>query len=1147
MNTQVMKTGVLALFSGVTAYLYHASPSRRKLLALHDDDVQILTTEHCFPSDLEGMAKVPKAVAKEGPLVLQLQQVQIMFRHGARTPLHTAPKIAEVDYDADLLIRGHQPSMFPYVKISNEGEILKKWSPTEIRYWKQPLRGGALTGQLTAYGKEQMYNVGLRLKEDYIQRLDIATYNPSEVRTLSSNFRRTVESAQCVLAGMYGKEHLIGYAECCGPVRIYIPDPCYNILVPNTETCGVLRKSNHATVNPDSLPGFKEKRCEVEEHIMRQKEPLKEAVREVQSRIDQIVEYYENEGVRTTRREINKHRQHYQYDPLLQPLYDERGRAIDKVDRFWANVLNREPALQDIIKRGDMRALVYLRNLEVEQFVGTIATGYRIHLVVFPLPRNLEVEQFEGTIATGYRIHLYFDKNPFFHNTYLCKEVFTNGNPSALPSRETPIKWKSRSMQKLVQEALFKEEADEIGDMTHQVVCEDTSPRRGVFCRSKVEEPPVEEAEPEESGDESFFLWFTTPTSSDSDTVGSAIMGDVWKNPISVMENEPKVPDPWDQKFHFLYGNDDSVARVVHGWEYPAELRKYRDQIAAEATTILHISMTGRNPEARRVIPRLSAGPLLTELVNTARKRMCGEMTPKLCLYSTHDGELAAIMEALGIWRDQWPPFASDLRIELYREVDGSEYFVRVLYNGKEQRVRGQTESYMHWMDFCHAMKCFTITRHEMERICRSDILERFSDEVIKQSRGKEVKRIQDTPEIYCEGCKEVRNKDVQLAIDTPEIYCEGCKEVRNKDVQLAIDTPEIYCEGCKEVRNKDVQLAIDTPEIYCERCKEVRNKDVQLAIDTTEIYCEGCKEVRNKDVQLAIDTPEIYCEGCKEVRNKDVQLAIDTTEIYYIQLAIDTTEIYCEGCKEVRNKDVQLAIDTPEIYCEGCKEVRNKDVQLAIDTTEIYCERCKEVRNKDVQLAIDTPEIYCERCKEVRNKDVQLAIDTPEIYCERCKEVRNKDVQLAIDTTEIYCEGCKEVRNKDIQLAIDTTEIYCEGCKEVRNKDVQLAIDTTEIYCERCKEVRNKDVQLAIDTPEIYCEGCKEVRNKDVQLAIDTTEIYCERCKEARNKDVQLAIDTPEIYCEGCKEVRNKDVQLAIDTPEIYCEGCKEASNRES
>lgn len=56
--------------------------------------------------------------------------------------------------------------------------------------------------------------------------------------------------------------------------------------------------------------------------------------------------------------------------------------------------------------------------------------------------------------------------------------------------------------------------------------------------------------------------------------------------------------------------------------------------------------------------------------------------TPKIYLYSTHDSTMVALLESTGLFNWQWPPFAADLRFELY-EDDDKQHWVRVLYCGE--------------------------------------------------------------------------------------------------------------------------------------------------------------------------------------------------------------------------------------------------------------------------------------------------------------------------------------------------------------------------------------------------------------------------------------------------------------------------------
>lgn len=61
--------------------------------------------------------------------------------------------------------------------------------------------------------------------------------------------------------------------------------------------------------------------------------------------------------------------------------------------------------------------------------------------------------------------------------------------------------------------------------------------------------------------------------------------------------------------------------------------------------------------------------------------------TPKLCLYSSHDSTMAGVLEVLGIWDKKWPPFAADVRLELFKDVDNSGYYIRVLYCGEVRKI----------------------------------------------------------------------------------------------------------------------------------------------------------------------------------------------------------------------------------------------------------------------------------------------------------------------------------------------------------------------------------------------------------------------------------------------------------------------------
>ncbi|CAG5116696.1 unnamed protein product, partial [Candidula unifasciata] len=197
----------------------------------------------------------------------------------------------------------------------------------------------------------------------------------------------------------------------------------------------------------------------------------------------------------------------------------------------------------------------------------------------------------------------------------------------------------------------------------------------------------------------------------------------------------------------------------VHGLPFPRELEKHKNLIVNRATQMLHTAMTGQNRTERTVITRLSAGPLLTKVVDLMESvtKEIGN-TPKLCLFSTHDSTMTGVLEALGIWKDEWPPFAANMRIELYKDMNSPEYYVRILYCGEVQRISSQKEDFMHWNDFRNSIKRFMIREAEYWDICSSDILEKLAKQFLMgqhyllQNTLGELKTlmISDLTEIWC-------------------------------------------------------------------------------------------------------------------------------------------------------------------------------------------------------------------------------------------------------------------------------------------------------------------------------------------------------------------------------------------------------------
>ena len=130
---------------------------------------------------------------------LTLKLVQVIFRHGARNPLKNPTYIPSVEYTDDIITQN--PNTFiPYEVVGLDGKKMVDAGSHELVDSNENEK--KKNGQLTRLGSEQTHQLGCRLRERYVNKLQfISKYYNDEVQVRSTGVQRAMDSARCVLSG----------------------------------------------------------------------------------------------------------------------------------------------------------------------------------------------------------------------------------------------------------------------------------------------------------------------------------------------------------------------------------------------------------------------------------------------------------------------------------------------------------------------------------------------------------------------------------------------------------------------------------------------------------------------------------------------------------------------------------------------------------------------------------------------------------------------------------------------------------------------------------------------------------------------------------------------------------------------------------
>ncbi|XP_021162945.2 lysophosphatidic acid phosphatase type 6 isoform X1 [Fundulus heteroclitus] len=164
----------------------------------------------------------------------ELKLVQVLFRHGARTPLKSIPDVIEAQW-VPTLLEAPPHTHIDYVVTDLEGGP-RPPAPVEDSYRTKILSGGTFPGQLTTVGMQQLYELGERLRKRYVEETPFLspTFVPTEVYVRSTNIVRTIESARCLIAGLFQQKQK-------DVVSILTTEAESEILYPNYHGCQLLK------------------------------------------------------------------------------------------------------------------------------------------------------------------------------------------------------------------------------------------------------------------------------------------------------------------------------------------------------------------------------------------------------------------------------------------------------------------------------------------------------------------------------------------------------------------------------------------------------------------------------------------------------------------------------------------------------------------------------------------------------------------------------------------------------------------------------------------------------------------------------------------------------------------------------------------
>jgi len=177
-----------------------------------------------------------------------LQQIQVVHRHGERSPISLAfpnkPFVGEnkqLCASGSMLISQYLELTDSTFSINNKASTRPTFSGFRLIYDDRLESSNCKRGQLTEVGKESLFKLGSNLNQHYAKKLGLNDApNPSEILVFSTDVPRAMESAQKLLQGMFPKWNPSSRG--APMIDIRVREDRNEFLYPNITGCKRLRR-----------------------------------------------------------------------------------------------------------------------------------------------------------------------------------------------------------------------------------------------------------------------------------------------------------------------------------------------------------------------------------------------------------------------------------------------------------------------------------------------------------------------------------------------------------------------------------------------------------------------------------------------------------------------------------------------------------------------------------------------------------------------------------------------------------------------------------------------------------------------------------------------------------------------------------------